>query len=532
MAHSSAFKQFRRLLLNARNTHLAETGRTLLPPQNRRQFLKTSALGGAAVASATSLSGCMGASEKDIVIVGGGLAGLNAAYQLGKLGLKVDVYEASNRVGGRVRTVKNRLGPGLDTDLGGELINTDHDDMLALVDDFGIGLTSRLEPNPNLDKVGYFYGGRKRSEAEMAQALGPLAAQLMTDAELLDEDWETYAPIFESQSSTEYLDQHANLIPADPDIRDLIEGAVRVEYGVEPEESSAIQLLYLLPVVDGEHVEVLSTSDEAFVVNGGTETLVSALKNVLHDQIHLGKALTKLEAQEDSNGEGTSYTLTFNQHRRVKAKYVILALPFTALRHVDIQVSLPETLQRFINEVDLGKNEKIIAGVTQKVWRTENGFEIEAWNDQTTSLLWDSSLRQPQLPVGSLTFFAGGNEVNITAQGNAQQQGMRLVEEYEPLLPGLKAASNQRFIRTAWHKKRYIGGGYTNFKPGQYTGLAEEWLYIEADDPEEAQDFHVGNLVFAGEHTSDEYYGFMNGAAQTGRLAVQFILADIAAKMA
>ena len=46
MAHSSAFKQFRRLLLNARNTHLAETGRTLLPPQNRRQFLKTSALGG------------------------------------------------------------------------------------------------------------------------------------------------------------------------------------------------------------------------------------------------------------------------------------------------------------------------------------------------------------------------------------------------------------------------------------------------------------------------------------------------------
>ena len=196
MAHSSAFKQFRRLLLNARNTHLAETGRTLLPPQNRRQFLKTSALGGAAVASATSLSGCMGASEKDIVIVGGGLAGLNAAYQLGKLGLKVDVYEASNRVGGRVRTVKNRLGPGLDTDLGGELINTDHDDMLALVEDFGIGLTSRLEPNPNLDKVGYFYGGRKRSEAEMAQALGPLAAQLKTDAELLDEDWETYAPIF------------------------------------------------------------------------------------------------------------------------------------------------------------------------------------------------------------------------------------------------------------------------------------------------------------------------------------------------
>ena len=39
----------------------------------------------------------------------------------------------------------------------------------------------------------------------------------------------------------------------------------------------------------------------------------------------------------------------------------------------------------------------------------------------------------------------------------------------------------------------------------------------------------VGNLLFAGEHTSDEYYGFMNGAAQTGRLAAEAALRRLAA---
>ncbi len=525
MAHSSAFRQFTRLLIQARDLNLAEAGRTPTSLQSRRSFIKTSAVGGAALATLGGLSGCGAGDEKDVVIVGGGLAGLNAAYQFGKVGVKVDLYEAQGRVGGRVRTVKNALGAGLDTDLGGELINTDHEDMLALVEDFNIQLTSRLEPNPELDKVGYYYGGRKRSEAEMAEALRPFAAQMMTDAELLDEDWDTYAPIFETQSLTEYLDQYAALIPADPDIRNLMESAVRVEYGVEPNDSSAIQLLYLLPVADGDHVEVLSTSDEAYVVNGGTETIVHALRNVLHDQIHTRHALTKIEP----NGDG--FKLTFNHVICVEAKYVILALPFTALRHVEISVDLPESLQRFINEVDLGKNEKIIAGVNDKVWRRENGFEVEAWNDQSSSLLWDSSLRQPELPEGSLTFFLSAHEVDETASDSAEVQGQKLVNEYNGLLPGLAAASNGKYRRTGWHKTRYIGGGYTNFKPGQYTGLAEEWLYIEADDPEEAQNFHVGNLVFAGEHTSDEYYGFMNGAAQSGRLAAQFIAADVASKM-
>ncbi|MBA55138.1 MAG: monoamine oxidase [Pseudomonadales bacterium] len=518
MAHSAHFKHFKKLLIQARNSNLNAQGRS---PQainpGRRAFLRNSAIGGAALASSTALTGCLGARSERVAIIGGGLAGLNTAYQLGQAGMKVKVYEARRRLGGRVHTIHNALGDGLYTDLGAELVNSDHDDMLALIDDFGIGLTNRKAPS-DLDEVAYYFGGYKRSEAEMAAALAPLAAQLMLDAELLDEDWDTYAPIFDNLSLKAYLDQHQDKIPATPDIRDLVEGAVRVEYGVEPNDSSALQLLYLLPVVDGDHLEVLSTSDEMYAINGGSETVVDGLRAVLEGQLHTDRALTKIKQTT------TGFRLGFNKGRDVEADYVVLALPFTALRHVDMQLELPETLHRFIHEVDLGRNEKVIAGMSQRVWLGDSGFQVEAWSDQTVSLLWDASQRQPELPEGALTFFAGANEVDVTATGTAAEQGQALIEEFSNVIPGLSHGSNGKFLRTAWHNMPYIGGGYTNFKPGQYTELAEEWLYIEADDPAEAQYFAVDNLVFAGEHTSDEYYGFMNGAAQSGRLAAQYIL--------
>ncbi|MCZ6873732.1 MAG: FAD-dependent oxidoreductase [bacterium] len=52
-------------------------------------------------------------------------------------------------------------------------------------------------------------------------------------------------------------------------------------------------------------------------------------------------------------------------------------------------------------------------------------------------------------------------------------------------------------------------------------------MSIQADDPAECQDVHVYNLVFAGEHLSNAFYGYMNGAAQTGRLAAAVIVGRI-----
>jgi monoamine oxidase len=95
------------------------------------------------------------------------------------------------------------------------------------------------------------------------------------------------------------------------------------------------------------------------------------------------------------------------------------------------------------------------------------------------------------------------------------------------MVPGVAAASTGRFLGTRWGEDRYTRGGYTSFAPGQltrYGGL----LWIDSEDPEERQEVAAGRLIFAGEHLSDAYYGFMNGAAETGRLAAELVVRRLA----
>jgi len=101
--------------------------------KTRRDFVKSTATAGVAAGLlSTSLPKAFAFGHKAprIAIIGAGVAGLNAAYQLRKAGLKANVYEASNRLGGRIHSLQNALGMDLTVELGGELINTDHDDML------------------------------------------------------------------------------------------------------------------------------------------------------------------------------------------------------------------------------------------------------------------------------------------------------------------------------------------------------------------------------------------------------------------
>lgn len=533
MAHTTVFRSLIRVLQAARRANLAAAGAA--PPVekggprlSRRDFLKTTVAGGVGLTTgmlarpATTFAGLQSDSQPRIAVIGGGLAGLNAAYQLKKAGFEATVYEARSRLGGRVYSLDNAVGDGLTLDLGGSFINSDHGDMLALIEEFGLPLFNRPAAVADLPDPlsGYYFAGRSYSEAEVAAALRPLAAQITADADLLDQDFELHAPDFDAVSVTQYLDQHSDLIAA-PFVRTLIENSIRTEYGVEPGESPALQLLYLLPTVDGERVEVLGASDELYVVQGGSGKLVAALSKALEGQIRTRMRLAQLAAT------GDGYELTFQNGDVVAADFVVIAVPFPALRRVDLQVDLPATLRRFIAELKLGRNEKLFAGFKQRAWRRPDGFTLDAWTDIGAAAVWDATLRQTERSASALTFFTSGAEVAAARFGGARYQGRRLVGELDRFLPGLAEAASGRFARTAWHRSFLTGGSYVNFAPGQYSEFAG-YLYIEAADPEERQDVAVGNLVFAGEHLSDAYYGFMNGAAETGRLAAEYILREIA----
>lgn len=530
MAHTPKFRQFIHSLQRAQRENLKAEGKP--PPLTkqqvrwtRRRLLKLAALasGTAIATNALPLKRTWSRDRKNpkIAIIGGGIAGLNAAYQLKKADLIATVYEARQRLGGRILSVVDAVGNGLVVDPGGHFINTDHADILELANEFGLKLFNRTEDAEKFPfpETAYYFDGRIRSEAEVAEKLRPLAQQISDDAELLDEDFEQFAPIFDRLSVTRYLDKHANKIP-EPFIRVLIEDTIRTEYGVEPDKSSALLLLFNLPTVDGNKVEVLGNSDEVFVVEGGSGRIIDSLAQALFGQIFTRMRLTQIQPH------GSGFRLTFSGNYAVDADYVIVAIPFTVLRDIKIQLDLPHQLRRFINEVDLGSNEKLYAGFDQKIWRRENGFVQEIWTDLGFSQAWDGTQRQADRKDGALTFFFGGNEAIAIQSGTTKLQGRKFVDRFEDVIPGATTATNGKFLRTQWTRNPFTKGAYASFKPGQLTDFAN-FFYIESDEPEERQDVSVGNLVFAGEHLSDEFNGYMNGAAQTGRLASEVIVRKI-----
>jgi monoamine oxidase len=524
MARSALFRQFARLLQVARS----EDSKTQPIPAStdqksrwsRRRFLNYSALAGGAAIATTSLSKlshlqpAMGYGNPTVAIVGGGIAGLNAAYHLKKMGITATIYEAKSFMGGRVQS-RAVVNDKLINDLGGSFINTDHNDILTLVDELGLELFNRIEAvnQSEFPESAYYFNGRAIDEEDLIQLLRPLADQLATDATLLDENFDTYAPQFDRLSVSDYLNQHRDKILA-PVVRRLAENAIRTEYGVEPEDSSALQLLFTVLLINEDTVTPIS-SDETYYIKGGSGRLIESLVNALPGQIRVNSPLTELRSQN------RGFRLTFGNGIVTEANYVILALPFTALRRVNVQVNLPSTLRRFINEANLGKNEKLFAGFDRRVWLQNRGFTLDAWADLGFSSMWEETQRQPEQPEASLTFFLGGDETQV-ARRNINDLGLHFLHRLNPFVPGAKDAATEQFYQTTWTNDPYIGGGYTSFRPGQYLEFSQ-FLYIESDNPEEQQDVHVGNLLFAGEHLSDQFYGYMNGAAQTGRLAAQLI---------
>ena len=466
MARSFMFHRLITLLQQARQANLAAAGE---PPAvartqacwTRRRVLKTA--GGAGLAAALPACNLISPSTPAprIAVVGAGIAGLNAAYQLRNLGLEATVYEARNRTGGRMFSVSGAVGEGLVTNLGGALINTDHQDMLALADELGVDLFNRIEDSAGtpFPAVRYFFEGRMIPEAELAGELRPLATQITVDADRIDKDWDRYAPALDALSVADYLDRHTDLIPASW-VRSLIEDSIRTEYGVEPADASALQLLFNLPTVEGRRVEILGASDEVYMVTGGSSRITDALTKTLDGHIRTGMQLTAIRRR----GQG--------------------------FRH--------------------------------RVWRRPDGFALEAWTDLGFPLVWEATQSQTGREDAALTFFFGGDQVPGLQAGTASAQGQAVVERFEAFVPGAREAATGRYLRTNWSRDRFTQGAYSNFKPGQLSTF-RDFFYVESDDPRERRSVQAGNLVFAGEHLSDAFSGFMNGGAQTGRLAAELV---------
>ena len=484
----------------------------------RRRFLVQAAGASAALA----LSACAGLPrprERDeVVVVGAGVAGLICAWRLRQAGVRVRVYEAQERIGGRMFSLHDHFADGQVCELGGELIDSGHARMRALAAELHLDLDDLATDSTATSGDVWFADGRRRPESEIIAAFAPLAAAIARDAATLPDAEITYAApggadVFDRESVSGWLDRNG----ADGWLRRLIETAYTTEMGLDCEQQSALNFLtFIDPGLDA--FRIFGTSDERFHVRGGNDRIVHALGANLDDAIETGSVLESL--RRDAGGR---YVLGFRRGSGVfdvRARRVVLAVPFTTLRDVHLDVDLPPAKRRAIAELGYGTNAKLMIGFNERIWRTRHTSSGSSYSDLPLQTTWETSRLQAGT-AGILTNFVGGRHGLAIAHGTPKDQADAAAAQLDAIYPGIAAArAGAREARFHWPTFPWTRGSYACFTPGQWTTLRG------------AIGERVGDLHFAGEHCAFDNQGFMEGAVETGEWAAAAIIGREAARAA
>ncbi|WP_178130610.1 NAD(P)/FAD-dependent oxidoreductase [Reyranella sp. CPCC 100927] len=490
----------------------------------RRSLLANTARLGAAGVIAGPLAACADpsrSSDPPVVIVGAGAAGLSAAYALGRAGTPAVIYEASGRIGGRIWTLNGFNADGQFVEMGAELVDTGHTALRRLCRALDVGLQEFAVPAGDVASELFHIRGQIYTGAQFEQGLKPLLRAVARAQREIVGGGSKYTPItyatpmnaagYDNMTLAAFLERQTDV---DPWVREAVRIAYVGEMGAETEAQSALNLIGLM---DPSTDSLYGDSDEAWRIAGGSSSMIQALHDAVVRQAG-GNADTVLRLRHELvaiKDDGRQLTLTFRHDGRsvaVTAARMLLTLPFSVLRHVEgiAALDLHPLKKRSIAAYGYGANTKLMSDFSTRVWRTAtnrlpayDGFLLTDTGHQG---FWETS-RDQKGQHGILTNFLGGKAAaGFTAAHQAAPIGF-----LASLDPRLRSAFTgiQTFMN--WDKYRFSRGAYSCPRPGQYTGF----LGIEAQ-PELG-----GRLLFAGEHTSVAYSGFMNGAVESGLRAAR-----------
>jgi monoamine oxidase len=487
----------------------------------RRAFLGRAA-GAAAAATAlpaaTGLSGVARAAAGGprIVVIGAGLAGLTCAYRLRQAGFEPTVYEASGRIGGRVLTERDTF-PGLVAEHGGELIDTGHIETRQLCQELGLELDNLLRAETNGTEPLYYFDGAPYTVAQAEADYNGVYQKLHSDVSAA-----SYPTTY--TTSTERGRQLDNMSIVDW-IEESVPGGMRskfgqlleviytIEYGRESSDQSALNLLYLLGYIGQGRLRLFGPSDEKYHVRGGNDLVIDALRARLGlDQVQLGSELVSIRRTAAG-----AYALGIRQGsttQSITADRVVLTLPFTMLRTVDCsRAGFSAVKTRAIRELGMGTNTKLNVGFSARHW-VGLGCTGDTASDTGYQNTWEVSRGQPGT-AGILVDYTGGRIGDAMGAGTPQQRATKFLSQLEPVLPGISAKHNGRVARFHWASHPWSRGSYSCYRVGQYTAFGGAESEVE------------GACHFAGEHTTQDYQGYLNGAVVTGARAASEVVAAL-----
>jgi monoamine oxidase len=502
----------------------------------RRDFLR---VGGATVGAAAlsgpltalAATGKRSAVQGRIAIVGAGIAGLNAALTLHDAGVASTVYEASDRVGGRMHSDTTSWLNGQTSEHCGELIDTGHKTIRGLAKRFGLPLANLHAAELSGSTDTYFFNGTYYSAAQANTDFQPVFTALTNDNNAAP-----FPTLYNSFTQAGFDLDHMSLydwiesrVPGGhtSKLGQLLDVAYNIEYGNVTRQQSSLNIVYLL--FNTNQFAIFGASDEKFHIKGGNEKLPQAIAAALPPgSVKLNTAMDGIV--QNGNGTFTLDLINSNGSHSFKTfDHVILTLPFSVLRNIldddsDFRDAGFNALkQTAIQQLGYGKNAKLHLQFDTRYWRLtghpwgrttgtsfadtgyQNSWDVTRAQDGTTGILVDYT--GGGVPLASFN----GDPNDPTVVG---QFARTFLDQIEDVYPGVSAHWNGRATLDVPLQNPNLLGSYSYWKVGQYTKFSGY------------EGVRQGNCHFGGEHCSMNFQGFMEGGAEEGQRAAQEILTD------
>jgi monoamine oxidase len=472
------------------------------------------------------------ASHARIVIVGAGIAGLNAALTLQDAGLSCSIYEASNHIGGRMHSDTTTWADGMVSEWCGEFIDSDHQTIRHLIERFGLKtIDLGQEIADQAQNIMYFFNRYYGAEELFGgfQAHSPILQQQVQEVGFPT----TYTHFTETGyrldhlSVYEWIEQYVEG-GHDAPLGHMLDGACTGFYGLDTRAQSSLNLVYMFGLRASEGRPTPSRPMQGSLqIAGGNQQLPLAIADSLPEgSIQLNHQLVAIK--RNSNDSITLSFATSNGSSDVICDHVILALPFSTLRHVDYQQAGFDALKHTaIMQLGYGTISKLFLQFDTRYWYQDGpwphpntGFII---TDLDIQVLWDASLGQAGSRGILVDYTSGPRGASYTPAApysttqdseKIQQYAQHCLEQLEQVLPGIRTHYTGTAALSYPTGDPYLRGSYACWRVGQYTLFGGY------------ERVRQGPIHFAGEHCSIEAQGFMEGAASEGARAAREISRD------
>jgi monoamine oxidase len=483
---------------------------------SRRRVLGTSAItaaGAALTAVSTASPASASTITADVVVIGGGLAGLTAARNLIAAGKSVVLLEARERAGGRVYNMP--LGDGTTSEGGAEFIGPTQDRIAALASDMGVATFKTYNTGNNV----YYRSGASSTYAagdlppdpDLAdlypalQTLGTIAATEMTPGS----PW-TAAKAEEYDSQSFYTWSRANTTT--DGARVLLDEFISATLSVR---SKDVSLLYVLNYIASAGNESnYGTIDRLINVTGGGQEsrFVGGSALVpLTLAAKLGTSVIKYSCPARKVTVSSSKVTVTTDSTTVIAKRAVVAMSPAMAAKIDFDPALPASRAQLMQRYPMGSIAKFVAVYSTPFWRS-SGLTGQAVSDVgPIDSTFDNS--PPDGSRGILMGFINqSNMRKLDASSTADFTSACLGSFVKYF--GSSAASPKLTAFQRWDNEMWSGGGPVGVAP---TGVLTEFGTALAKP--------TGLIHWAGTETSDYWTGYMDGAVRSGERVAKEVAA-------